>query len=557
MQIKKYNYIAQYWKKIQSGDIKVSHKVYQTMQMLVDIQAGKDKKYHFDPILANRPIVFIETFCKQSKGKHIGKPLKLELYEKAIIQAIYGVVDKKYKRRFQEALIIMGRKNGKSTLLSGLGNYALLGDKEGGPEIDCVSTKKDAARIVFNEAKNMVKQSPYLSKYIKSRKSDLYCEYNFGVYRPLASDSDTLDGLNPSMVIFDECHNIKDRGLFDVMRQALSAESREQPLFLTITTSGFIRDGIYDELYDYAEQVLNGEVDDEHFISFIYELDSMDEWLKEDCWIKANPGLGTVKSFAKLKQSVERALAQPNYRKTVLTKDFNLKNISAAAWLKWEEIENPETFDMDLLRNTYAIAGADLSQVRDLTCASLLIRRRNDEKIYLLQHYFLPRSRVEELEERNSKEAPYMRWHERGLLTLCDGEMVKYSDVTAWYKQMRDEYQIDIWRGGYDRAMADYWVEEMNQEFGDVMEAVAQGARTWTMPMKEMGAQLAEHNINYNNNPIFKWCLTNTGVKSVGTLESIEPVKLQKRRRIDGTVSALNAYVIYTKYRNDYLNMVG
>ena len=208
MQIKKYNYISQYWKKIQSGEIQVSHKVYQTMEMLIDIQNGKDKKYHFDPILANRPIVFIETFCKQSKGKHIGKPLKLELYEKVIISAIYGVVDKHYIRRFQEALIIMGRKNGKSTLLSGLGNYALLGDKEGGPEVDCVSTKKDAAKIVFNEAKNMVRQSPYLSKYITSRKSDLYCDYNFGVYQPLSSDSDTLDGLNPSMVILDECHAI-------------------------------------------------------------------------------------------------------------------------------------------------------------------------------------------------------------------------------------------------------------------------------------------------------------------------------------------------------------
>ena len=173
--------------------------------------------------MANRPILFIETFCRQSKGKHAGKPLKLELYEKVMIQAIFGIVDKHGLRKYQEVLIIMGRKNGKSTLLSGLGNYGLLGDKEGGPEIDCVSTKKDAAKIVFNEAKKMVKQSPYLRKYITSRKSDLYCEKNFGTYQPLSSDSDTLDGLNPSMVIMDECHAIKDRNLYDVMKQALSA----------------------------------------------------------------------------------------------------------------------------------------------------------------------------------------------------------------------------------------------------------------------------------------------------------------------------------------------
>ena len=173
MQIRKYNYIRIYWKKIEKGEIKVSHKVHQTMEQLMYIVDGKDKKYHFDAVLANRPILFIETFCKQSKGKHIGKPLKLELYEKVIIQAIYGIVDKNGIRKYQELLAILARKNGKSTLLSALGNYGMLGDKEGGPEIDCVSTKKDAAKIVFNEAKNMVKQSPYLRKYNTLRKKEL------------------------------------------------------------------------------------------------------------------------------------------------------------------------------------------------------------------------------------------------------------------------------------------------------------------------------------------------------------------------------------------------
>ncbi len=557
MQIKKYNYIVQYWKKIQSGEIIVGEKIYKTMENLMDIVDGKDKKYHFDPVLANRPIVFIETFCKQSKG-HTGTPLKLELFQKARIQAIYGIVDSKGKRKFSEVLIIEGRKNGKSTEISALGNYGLLGDKEGGPEVDCVSTKRDAARIVFNAARDMVKQSPYLRKYIKLRKSDMYCEYNLGVYQPLSSDSNTLDGLNPSMVIFDECHAIKDRNLYDVMKQAVAAESRDQPLFLTITTSGFNREGIYDELYDYAEGVLNGEVEDEHFLSFIYELDSIEEWTDEKCWIKANPGLGKIKSFAKLKESVERAKLTPGYRSTVLTKDFNLKNIDFDSWLTWEQIDNESQFDIELVRNTYGIGGCDLSSVQDLTCASILIRRRDDEQLYLLQHYFLPSSRIEELEATGSKEAPYQKWNERGLLTICDGEMVKYSDVTAWFKRMKDEYQIDLWRVGYDRAMANYWVEEMSYQFGQsVMEAVPQGSKTWTIPMKEMGAMLAEHRINYNNNPIFKWCLTNTAVKTVGSLESIEPVKIQKRRRIDGMVSALNAYVIYVKYKNDYLNVVG
>lgn len=523
----------------------------------MEIVNGKNKKYHFDPLLANRPIWFIEDLCKQSKGA-VGKDLKLELFQKAIIQAVYGIVDKHGKRKTQELLLIIGRKNGKSTLLSSLGLFGLLGDVEvSGPEIDCVSTKKDAAKIVFNSAKNMVKQSAALRKYISFRKSDMYCESNLGEYQPLASDSDTLDGLNPSVVILDECHAIKDRNLYDVMKQAMTAEDRDQPLFLTITTSGFVREGIYDELYDYAEQCLNDPSIDESFLSFIYELDSLEEWDQEDKWIKANPGLGKIKSITKLKANVEKAKRSPKFKPTVLTKDFNLKNIAATSWLSWEELNNEAVFDPQLIYDSYAIAGCDLSSTRDLTCASLLIRRRNDDTIYLMQHYFLPSERVENLEATSSKEAPYRTWEERGLLTLCEGSMVKYSDVTKWFIEMREKYKIDIWRCGYDRALANYWVEEMKMEFGDIMEAVPQGPITWTAPMNELGAMLADKRVNYNNNPIFKWCLTNTAVKKSGTNEAIQPIKIQAHRRIDGLVSFLNAYTIYVKCRDDYLNMVG
>ena len=556
MKIIKHNYIKRYYKEIKSGKIAVCEKTMKVMDMLMPIVEGKDKKYHFDPLLANRPIVFIENFCRQSKGA-TGQPIELELFQKARTQAIYGIVDKNGYRRFTEIFIDEGRKNGKSTELSGYGLFGLLGDKEGGPEIDCVSTKKDAAKIVFNTAKDMVHQSPYLRQYIKPRKSDLYCSYNLGVYQPLSSDSNTLDGLNPSMVILDECHAIKDRNLYDVMKQAMTAETRKQPLFITITTAGFNREGIYDELYEYATGVLNGEIEDEHFLPFIYELDSLDEWDKEECWIKANPGLGTIKSKEKLREAVAKAKSTPGYKPTVLTKDFNLKNVAASTWLTWEELNNEEVFDEQSVFDTYAIGGCDLSSTRDLTCASLLIKKRGDEKIYLLQHYFLPAERVDYLEATSSKEAPYRIWEERGLITLCEGSMVQYSEVTKWFKKMSDELKITIWRVGYDRALANYWVNEMKDNFGDIMEAVAQGPITWTAPMNELGAMLADKRVNYNNNPIFKWCLTNTAIKKSGTNEAIQPIKIQAHRRIDGLVSFLNAYTIYVKYKDDFLNIVG
>lgn len=550
------NYILKYWKSIDSGKIQACRKIRKTYSRLAKECKAKGK-YHFDIDRASRPIAFIESFCKQSKGA-IGEPLKLELFQKAAIQAIFGFVDKNGYRKHNEVLWIMGRKNGKSEILSAISLYMMIADHEGGAEVDCVASKKDQARIVFSEAKNMVSQSPDLSRYIRKRKSDMFCDFNFGVFQPLASDSNTLDGLNPHCGVIDELHSIKDRNIYDVVKQGMT--SRKQPLLFMITTSGFNREGIYDSMYRYAEQILNGEIVNDRFLPLIYELDEQKEWTDPDMWIKANPGLGTIKSKKALAENVERAKVDGSFRPTVLTKDFNIKNLTADSWLTWEQLNNEDTFDIETVRNSYAIGGCDLSSVYDLTCATLLIRKPNDPKIYVLQHYFLPRHRVEDLAERSEKasEAPYQIWAERGLMTLSEGAMVDFHDVTAWFAKMRDEYQIDLWKLGYDRAMAGYWAEEMSSVFGSsVMEKVAQGPFTWSAPMKEMGAMLSDKVINYGNNPITKWCLSNTGVKITGSLDTIQPVKIQQKRRIDGTVSMLNAYTIYVKYREDYLNTVG
>jgi len=548
------NYIVKYNDAIQSGKIVAGEKIKKVYAQLAK-DCKRKRGYHFDIDRASRVIYFVETFCRQSKGD-MGKPIKLELFQKAALQAIFGFVDDEDRRKYNEVLWIMGRKNGKSCLLSAIGLYMMLGDKEGGAEVDCVASKKDQAKIVFEEAKNMVVQSPYLAKYIKKRRTDMYSPYNFGVFQPLSSDSNTLDGLNPHCGIIDELHSIKDRNIYDVVKQGMSA--RKQPMLFQITTSGMNRNTIYDAQYEYAEKVLNGDITDEHFLALIYELDSSNEWTDPDAWVKANPGLGPIKSVKTLTENVEKAKNDLAFRPTVLTKDFNLKNVSADTWLTWEQLDNEDTFEIDDVVNTYALGGCDLSATTDLTCATLLIRKRDDEKIYVLQHYFLPQERIDKLEATTTKEAPYKTWADRGLLTLCQGSMVNYSDVTAWFQEMRDKYRIDMWRCGYDRALAGYWAEEMASVFGDsVMEKVVQGPITWTAPMKELGAMLSDKMINYNNNPMLKWCLSNTGVKTSGTVESIQPVKIQQNRRIDGMVSLLNAYTIYVKYREDYLNLVG
>jgi len=546
------NYILEYWDKIQKGEIVACRRLKQQYQKLVDELNNPKGPWVFDIERANQPIEFIERFCKHSKSKWIGKPVKLELFQKAQLQAIYGFVHKETGlRRCREVFTLVGRKNGKSTLKAATGIYMMVGDGEGGSEVYSLATKKDQARIVFTEAVNMVAQSPYLSKHIKKRKTDLYFPITFSKFEPLSSDSNSLDGLNVHYGIIDELHAIKDRNLYDVIKQAMTA--REQPILDIITTAGFVRECIYDSIYDYACNVLDGFVEDERFLAFIYELDDREEWTDFRMWEKANPGLGTIKSYEELAANVERAKNDPDFLPTVLTKDFNVRDTVAGTWLTFDQINNTETFDMEELRGSYAIGGADLSSTTDLSCATLLIMKSNSDKKYCIQQYFLP---AELLEQRvREDKIPYDKWAQRGLLTLCEGNKINYSDITAWFRKMYERYQIiPLWIG-YDPWNAQYWIQEMKDLNFNMIE-VRQGFKTLSQPMKELTADLMAKRINYNNNPILKWCLTNVNVKRDDN-DNIKPIKgKNQRQRIDGAVSLLIAYTVLFNNLQDYLNII-
>jgi phage terminase large subunit-like protein len=550
------NYVREYWRKIESGEIVTSRRVkavYGRLMEEMDSPAA-DSPYYFDEETGERPIIFIERFCKQSQGT-LGAPLRLELFQKAFIQTLFGWLLKETGyRRFRETLFLVGRKNGKSTLLAALALYMLVADYEGAAEIYSVATKKDQARKTLTEAVNMVKQSPELRAIIKKRRNDIYFPATASTFEALASDSNTLDGLNSHAVIIDELHAIRDRNLYEVMKQSTS--SRRQPLVIMITTSGTVRESVFDNLYGLACDIADGKVTEDTFLPVLYELDARAEWTDPQAWIKANPGLGTIKQYATLAAFVERAKKNPEDLPGVLCKDFNVPETSASVWLSFEDIKNDATFTMQDVYNTYAIGGCDLSATTDLTCATLLIRRsREDETVYVLQHYFIPQKRIDQLDEHNSQEAPYKIWAERELLTICDGARVDYSAVTAWFCKMRDEFKIDAFAVGYDRALAGYWVDEMKANGFD-MRAVAQGPFTWSQPMREMGAAFADKKVNYNRNPVLVWCLSNTAVKKSG-VNNIQPVKVSDRRRIDGAVSLLNAWVIYVRDNEDYMYLVG
>lgn len=542
------NYVEQYLDAIQAGKCIVSKRCRRQYEKLVDDIKNPKGGYVFDRKRAEKPIEFIERFCKHSKGEWAGQPLRLELFQKAFISALFGFVDKKTGyRKYRETLLYVARKNGKSVLLSGIALYMLIADNEPGAEVYSVASKKDQAKIIFSETYNMVRQSPDLLQVVNKRKSDLYFNLTFSKFQPLGKNSDTLDGLNSSLVIIDELHSIKDRNLYEVMKQSQSA--RRQPLLVMITTAGTIRECIFDDIYKYACGVCDGTIEDPHFLPILYELDNKEEWLDPMKWEKANPGLNHIKKLDDLISKVARAKQSPRDLTGVLVKDFNVIQTVASTWLTFDDVNNEETFNLERFKGYYCIGGADLSRSGDLTAATLLFMDKT-EKRYVTQMYFLPKDNFEQ--RVHDEKIPYDKWHEAGLLRLCEGNSINYSDVTAWFMEMVERYDVTPAWIYYDPYSATYWVQEM-QSNGFNMVKCFQGVKTLSLPMQQLGQDLAAKKINYNNNPLLKWCITNTGIKT-DVNGNIQPIKATSPKyRIDGLASLLDAYVGLIDHYNEYL----
>ena len=546
------NCIVQYNDCLQRGEIPACRRIKAVYARLAAETQDDGGRYVFDEQRANRPIEFIERFCRHSKGEWAGKPVKLELFQKAFIQALYGFTDRKTGlRRYREAFFLVGRKNGKSTLLAGLALYMLIADGEGGAEVYSTATKYAQARLLFDEAHNMVKQSPDLSRHMKKRKADLYYVPSMSKLQPLARNSDTLDGLNASFVIMDELHGVKDRNLYEVMRQSQSA--RRQPLLVMITTAGTVRECIFDEMYEHACTVADGAIADDTFLPILYELDSRNEWTDPAAWIKANPSLGAIKKTDDLRIKVERAKQNPVDLPGVLCKEFNIRETVKTAWLSFEAINNTATFDLSDFRGAYCVGGVDLSITTDLTCASLLFMKRGQDTKYIAQMYWLPADRLQERVKQDK--IPYDKWLARGLLRLCAGNTINYSDVTAWFMETVKEYELFPAWVYYDSYSARYFVEEMQMQGFNMVRCI-QGAKTLSLPMQMLGADLQAHRVNYNNNPVLKWGLTNTGIQTDRN-GNIVPVKNQSpRQRIDGTAALLDCYVGLYEHYNEFTGAI-
>lgn len=549
------NYLKEYGEAVLNGEIVACEKIKRQYEKLLhDMEIPK--QWHFDVKAGSKPIEFIESFCKQSQGK-IGSKLELQLFQKAMLQAAFGFLDDNDLRRYQEMFDLMGRKNGKTTLLAALELYMLMADGEGAPECYIIATARDQANKGYTEAVNMYRHSPEISALLKKRQSDLYFKYNMGFLKALASNVNSLDGLNSHFVTIDELAAIKNRDIYDLMKQSMAA--RKQPLLCCITTSGFIRNSIYDSQYEYAARVIDGKIENERFLPLMYELDSYDEWTNPKMWVKANPGLGTIKKTEFLADSVAKAKDDDTFLTTVLTKDFNIIANATTAWLPYDVLNNDELIPGSL-KFRYGIGGFDAADSVDLNAAKMICKRRDSSKIYVKQMYWVPQSKLDDMGTQGASRdrAPYDVWRARGLLRVEEGNRVNKRVILDWFIEMRDKYDIYPLYIGFDPwHIDDSLLAAFEQEFGKtVMIPVRQGVATLSQPMKELKAEFAAHNIVYNNNPIDKYCLANTYTKT-DINGNIQPDKgSSETLRIDGTAALLDAYVIYINKADEYESLL-
>lgn len=554
----------EYLEKVLDGRITACRRMKQLAEMMLPRFDEGYKRWHFDIKKARKPIRFIEGFCKLPSGK-ANADFILEDYEKMVIEIAFGFVDDEGNRQFQDVLVIWARKNGKTSLGAALELYMLVGDGEFAPQVYNVANSKPQASLAYGACLKMLRQSPELAKRLRKgivpdRDQDgIIDDESMGYITPLSSQTRNLDGLDVHFALIDELAAIVNRDIYDLVKQAISA--REQPMIMKITTNGFERDEIFDQEYDYACGILDGEIVDDRVLPIIFELDEREEWTDESCWKKANPGLGTVKKWDALRDNVNKAKQDPSFLPTVLTKDFNVPENRATAWLSFEECVNEEPFELVRGEFRYCVAGFDASDTTDLSAACALMMRPGDDRIYKKSMYWLPEDSLKlgSGYRRERDDVPYEAWEKRGLMRLVEGNKVPKSVFLDWLEELKEEYDVWTFAVGYDPWHIIGTDEDNLRSYvgKDLCEQVRQGVKTLSDPMKQLRAEYAAGVIVNGHNPIDEWCRANVSVKR-DVNDNIQPVKAdgKAKNRIDGFMAELCAYIALIRHRDEYLGII-
>lgn len=538
------HYIFEYYQKISNDEIRVGKWVKKAYEKI--IEGLENKSFYFDAKKANKAIKFIENFCHHSKGRT--DLVKLELWQKALVSAIFGIVREDSLRQFREVVIIIGRKNGKSLLASAIMAYVAFLDKEYGAEIYCLAPKLDQANIVFDAFYQTISKEKELQELCKKRRTDIYIDKTNTIIKPLAFSEKKSDGLNPHLVVNDEIAAWSGQNglkMYEVMTSALG--SRTQPIILSISTSGYINDSIYDELIARSTSWLNGSSQETQLLPLLYMIDNVDQWDSIEELEKSNPNLGVSVKRDYLLEQIRIAKGSLSKRAEFLTKFCNIKQNSSQAWLTYELVDKAcqKEFKLEDFRKTYGVGGIDLSQTTDLTCACIVIEREGHE--YIFSQFFMPRNRLNDLIELDK--IPYDIFVKQGLITLSGDNYVDYKDVKAWFDMLKKEYRIYTTKIGYDRYSSQYLVDEMSSK-GYQMDDVIQG---WNLApiIREFEGKLKDGTIHIGQNNLLKSHLLNVALKFESDNQKFKPVKLRAADHIDGFVSIIDALTVKAKWFNE------
>lgn len=552
------NYLLEYYRLIQTKQIAVGWYLKKQVQNLVrDLE---NERYIYDTTEAHKRIKFMESLCLQSKQPYYMKPIKLMPWQKAWWEAVYSFkMADTGLRRFSEGLLKVARKNGKSTMFAADGNYDLFCG-EGGTDICCASNDDRQAKLIWSEIAGMRSRLDPKKTITGQNLTEIKNKLKGITVFRLSSKTQNKDGFNISKTYLDESHDIaEDNGQSEIAEACWRGmSSKEEPLFLNCTTEGFNRDCYLDHKTNYAKKVIKGEIDDEHFIAFLYEQDSEQEiWQDEKSWEKSNPSIRYgVKKIAKLRRDVEAAKHDKATRIHLLTKDFNIPQSNAQSWLMLEDYDYPqEVFDLEDFRGSFILGAVDLAATTDLANAKILLMKPGDKKKYVYSHYFIPESKLTDSDDKEAG-AEYVEWAKEGLLTIHEGNEIDISKVADWFFRLFKDYGLRPYKIGYDQRYAKTFLDRC-EEYGFETEMLAQG-RALSNAMKLTEADLKSKLINYRANKVDKWCLKNCACEVDG-VGNIQPVKAkgQNTKRIDGAVTLIMLLETYRRFRSDYMTLIG
>ena len=557
------NFIYAYYQAIKSGDICVGRWILVIYEYLV---AGlEEKRFFFDQKKADAAVEWIESHCFHTEGRLAPGPLKLELWQKAFLSAMFGIVDKDGERQFREVVLVVARKNGKSLLAAAIADYIWRCDGGFGARVFCLAPKLEQADIIYNNIWQMTQLDPEWqelkeaqevrnqhnkkvnddSMLARHRMTDLFIPGINSTVKKIAFSAKKSDGFNPSLCICDEVAAWEgDKGLkqYEVMKSGMGA--RPDGLLLSCTTSGYVNDSIYDELIKRSTRFLLGDSKETKLLPFLYMIDDPEKWDDINELRKSNPNLGVSVSVDFMLEEIAIAEGSLSKRAEFIVKYCNLKQNSSTAWLSAQDVERccGDPLSLDDFRSSYAVGGIDLSQTRDLTACCVIIERGGE--LFVFAQFFLPRERIDEATQRDA--VPYNAYIQRGLLTPSGDNFIDYHDCEAWFRRLVEEYQIYPLQTGYDRYSAQYLVQDM-KSYGFVMDDVYQGENLWPV-LQEMEGLIADGKVHIGDNDLLKMHLLNAAIKMSNERGRGKLVKVNPSLHIDGCAALADAFTVRQKW---------